>query len=260
MKKHTKRQKKVDPSYLEGSRVKTSFKKHFMPPLTGALVGFGVLMLLNTQFLATKAANITYQAPVAVAAQDETTKKAKPNPNAPAQIIINGIKVKAPVMYNQKTVNETNFQIALRSGVVHYPNTSVPGVRGNVVIFGHSSGQVWAPGKYKFVFTHLDKLKGGDKIFVDYQGTRYTYEVKAKKVVAPSDVTVLGQTTDNILTLITCTPVGTSKNRLIVTAKQIDPIPEHEQKPTTTQQPALTEQELPNSESPSLWDSIKALF
>lgn len=263
VKRATKRQKKtkLKAQPLAGSTVKMSLRKHLLPPLAGLLTGVGILLLLNTQILIGKASQLTYQAPAAVAQEDKKTAAApKPNPNAPAQIIINGIRVKAPVIYNQKTINEANFQLALRDGVVHYPNTAFPGKKGNVVIFGHSSGQVWAPGNYKFVFTHLDKLNLGDKIFLDYQGTRYTYTVGGKKVVPPSDVSVLDPTEKNILTLITCTPVGTSKDRLIITARQTSPDPKPDKKPEATP-PQLTEQgELPSSDSPSLWDSIKEIF
>ena len=64
----------------------------------------------------------------------------------------------------------------------------------------------------------------GDLIYIDYQGVRYTYEVTKLETVEPSDVQALIYETDRpMLTLITCTPLGTSRYRLLVTAQQISP-------------------------------------
>lgn len=142
-----------------------------------------------------------------------------------SEIIIPSINVKAPIVYESSTDN-TNIAYDLRNGVVHYGTTAQPGEQGNVVVFGHSSGVAWAPGNYKFVFTLLDKLQPGQQISLDYQGTRYVYVVTDSQVVAPSDMKVLDSNgTQSQLSLITCTPVGTSKNRLVVHAKQVHPDP-----------------------------------
>ena len=140
---------------------------------------------------------------------------------------------------------------------MHYPDTAVPGKQGNVVIFGHSSGQWWAPGNYKFIFTLLDKLQPQDKIVIDYQGVRYIYRVYAYKIVEPTDLSVLNQSSDNSLTLITCTPVGTSAKRLIIMAKQIVP---NVKEPAAVNQaaelPAQAQGKLPGS-SGSFWHNFK---
>ena len=53
---------------------------------------------------------------------------------------------------------------------------------------------------------------------------RYTYRVIKKEVVVPSNVAALVVETDKpLLTLVTCTPLGTSRYRLLVTAEQISP-------------------------------------
>ena len=246
-----KKQKKLKADELPGSRVKFSFRRHLLPPFIGLVMAFAVFGLMNSQIIVAKISEKTYQTPAPTA----TVPESAPVDSAP-KIIINSIGVKAPVIYDQRTVDEGAFQYALRSGVVHYPNTALPGKPGNVVIFGHSSGQVWAPGDYKFIFTHLEKLKDDDRIYIEYEGVRYIYSITGSKVVPPTQMSVLNPTADNTLTLITCTPVGTSKNRLIVTAKQIVPKPEIvAEEPVTNVQP--TETSLPNSQSPSLWQSIQ---
>ncbi|MEK7086044.1 MAG: class D sortase, partial [Patescibacteria group bacterium] len=116
---------------------------------------------------------------------------------------------------------EKDMQEALKDGVVHYPGTSLPGQTGNVVITGHSSYFPWDPGRFKDVFALLHDVVEGDKIVIFYNQDKYIYEVDSIKVVLPEDIEVLKQTTDDRLTLITCTPVGTNLKRLIVSAKLI---------------------------------------
>jgi sortase A len=218
--------------------------------------------VLNSQFIVAGVTKVTYKPPARSEVVDNDKKLAEtppPDPNAPSKLAINSIGIEAPVLYDQATVNEANFQKALRNGVVHYPNTAVPGQPGNVVIFGHSSGQAWAPGSYKFIFTHLQDMLDGQNIFLDYQGTRYVYQVTSKKVVPPTDISVLDPTAENTLTLITCTPVGTSKNRLIITAKQIAPVPSAPQSDTAAH-PSTEIHQLPTTVNPSFWSAVRDLF
>lgn len=256
----TKKSKKKQSNQLANSRVKLSFRKHWLPPLTGLLVAIAVFGFFNSELLSGKIAYYLYSRHANVDNQDTTVAQTPINKNAPPRILINKIQVDAPVIYDQRTVNEAAFQKALQSGVVHYPNTATPGQAGNVVIFGHSSGQWWAPGHYKFVFTLLDKLKLNDKIFVDYQGVRYIYKVYGISIVQPSDLSVLNQNSDYNLTLITCTPVGTSARRLIIRARQIQP--NTEANTTSTKAATLPNQasgKLPSSNS-SVWHSLRELL
>lgn len=119
------------------------------------------------------------------------------------------------------TALEKQIQEALRYGVVHFPGTAMPGDGGNVVITGHSSYFPWDPGRFKDVFALLHQVQVGDKIVVYHEQKKYTYEVYEKKVVKPTQVDVLTQNGENRLTLITCTPVGTDLNRLVVLAKPV---------------------------------------
>ena len=117
---------------------------------------------------------------------------------------------------------EKQIQDSLRGGVVHYPGTAKPGQYGNVFMTGHSSYYPWDPGKFKDVFATLSKLEVGDRYYVYYDQIKYTYEIVDKKEVQPSNVEVLYQPQDEkVSTLMTCTPVGTTLRRLIITAEQI---------------------------------------
>ncbi|MFC1729806.1 sortase [candidate division KSB1 bacterium] len=117
---------------------------------------------------------------------------------------------------------EKQIQEGLRGGVVHYPGTAKPGQNGNVFLTGHSSYYVWDKGEFKDVFATLSKLEVGDRYYVYYDQSKYIYEVNEKKEVKPSNVDVLYQPNDEkISTLMTCTPVGTTLRRLIITADQV---------------------------------------
>ena len=138
------------------------------------------------------------------------------------------INVEVPVNYNAK--NDYDSQMAaMKNGLAYFgvPGAnSKPGQVGNTPIAGHSSNDVFDRGDYKFIFAQLDKLKKGDTIYANYKGTRYTYVVTKKAVVLPSQVNELVYKTDKpMMTLITCTPLGTALKRLLVTAEQVNPSP-----------------------------------
>jgi len=133
-------------------------------------------------------------------------------------LIIPKIAVKVPVTWN---VPSEETLPALEKGVAHFKGTALPGEVGNVFISGHSSYYWWNEGGYKEIFALLGEMQVGDKITIDYRGTIYNYEITETKVVKPEDIEVLDQPNDHILSLMTCVPVGTNLNRLIVIAKQI---------------------------------------
>jgi sortase A len=120
---------------------------------------------------------------------------------------------------------EEDIQDALQHGIVHYPGTARPGQAGNFFVTGHSSYYPWAPGKYKNVFARLHEIDVGDEYWVYYGGDKHRYVVREKQEVKPSNVRVLDQPLDKrTATLMTCTPVGTTLRRLIVTAEEVDSI------------------------------------
>lgn len=141
------------------------------------------------------------------------------------------INVTAPIVFATSNVEE-KIQKDLESGVAHYANTANPGEPGNAVIFGHSSNDWWQPGNYKFVFVLLDRLVVGDTFTVNYNSKQYVYEVTGTKVVEPTDLSVLNSDGSHQMTLITCSPPGTSWRRLVVTSKQISPAPAAAATPT----------------------------
>lgn len=245
---------------LAGSRVKLSFKKHFLPPLAGLVVAILIFGFFNSQLLSGQIAYYLYQRNANSEGLGSELAASPVDKNAPPKLIIGNINVSAPVIFDVPSVSESLFQKALQNGVVHYPGTARPGQLGNVVIFGHSSGQWWAPGDYKFVFTLLDKLKSEDRIYLEYQGVRYIYRVYNSSVVEPTDLTPLNQGNRHTLTLITCTPVGTSAKRLIISARQVVPaVADHTQSARPVTRPAEVRDQLPSNSS-SFWRDFVELF
>ena len=110
----------------------------------------------------------------------------------------------------------SGYDKALHDGVVHVRGTGFPWQRqANVYIAGHRVGY---PGtKSNLVFWDLNKLQKGDEILLtDSKGTRYTYKVFEKRIISPSEVSILRPVKGkNIVSLQTCTLPDYS-HRLIV--------------------------------------------
>jgi LPXTG-site transpeptidase (sortase) family protein len=119
-----------------------------------------------------------------------------------------------------KTMEDKDVIAALKDGAALYPNGILPGHLGNTFIAGHSSGFLGLQGKYRFAFIHIDQLKPGNVINLDFNGARYTYEVTGSDVVKPtSDFRVTSDRPLNTLTLMACSPIWTATNRLLVNAQ-----------------------------------------
>lgn len=98
-------------------------------------------------------------------------------------------------------------------------NDTDPKTGGNMVMFGHRWRYV-PPSNTTFYL--LDKLQKGDKVYIFWDNTEYIYTVREQKIIEPNDFSILNQTTETQVTLITCTPLFIANKRLIVIA-QLDP-------------------------------------
>ena len=70
-------------------------------------------------------------------------------------------------------------------------------------------------------FYHIDKLVVGDKVVIDYAGTRYGYEIEKIFTVKPTQVEIEAPSTDAKLTLYTCELDGSDAGRVVVVAKPL---------------------------------------
>ena len=174
------------------------------------------------------------------------------------RLLIPKLNVDVPINFG---VSLNEVMSAMNHGVAHYRiagASAYPGEIGNFVITGHSAGDIYSSNQYKYIFSGLERLEDGDLIYVNYNSVRYIYRVIKKEIVDPSNVAALVIDTDKpLLTLVTCTPLGTSKNRLLVIAEQISPNYDESGNTGPSTPPATTESttELPSNE-PSFFEGV----
>ncbi|MGG5170849.1 class C sortase [Pseudarthrobacter sp. J1738] len=117
----------------------------------------------------------------------------------------------------------------LHKGVGHLYGTALPvGGKGtHAVLTGHS-GVPEAT-----LFTRLKDLKLGDEFEVSTYGDTLTYRINNIVEVLPTETESLRPVAGkDLVTLITCTPIGINTHRLLVTAERVNTV-EQEQKPVT---------------------------
>jgi len=113
------------------------------------------------------------------------------------------------------TVVEGVTRADLRNGAGHMPTTPLPGQPGNAVISGHRT-------TYGAPFHELDQLVPGDLIEVETAIGVHTYAVRETTIVRPTELWVIQARPGAWLTLTTCHPKFSSRQRLIVFAELID--------------------------------------
>lgn len=99
----------------------------------------------------------------------------------------------------------------LALSVGHIPGTAMPGQRGNVALAGHRDT----------FFRGLQHIRHGDDILLTTPHGNQLYQVDFTHVVSPKDVSVLKDTGQPLLTLVTCYPfsyIGPAPERFIVRA------------------------------------------
>lgn len=199
-------------------------KRKYVPILAGVFVVILILFLQYNRLIF--APIMAYVSPgnAPISGIDAIDPTVTQTVSADPRLIIPKINVDVPIRFG---VSLEGVMEAMANGVAHYRiagASAFPGEVGNFVITGHSAGDVYSSNPYKYIFSGLERLEDGDLIYVNYNSIRYTYRVIKKQIVDPSNVASLVIETDKpLLTLVTCTPLGTSRNRLLVTAEQISP-------------------------------------
>lgn len=251
------RQRLLDKVRTRATKIRRS--RHFMP-IAAALVVvlvFGFIQYNQVLFATVNA----YVSPGSIDPQNIVIDPTKDiTVGADPRLIIPKINVDVPALYDVGS-DYTSQMDAMQKGVAHFAipgASSRPGEIGNTVLSGHSSNDLFDPGEYKFIFAQLDKLVEGDTIYANYQGKRYTYVVTKKEVVKPTEVNKLVYPTDKpVMTLITCTPLGTSTNRLLVTAEQVSPDPAAANAaPAGSGEASSNESSIPGGSSPTLFERL----
>lgn len=107
----------------------------------------------------------------------------------------------------------------LNSGIGHYPQSQLPGAKGNFSLFGHrnSNGQP---------FINIQNLQIGDEVIVETKDFWFEYTLKHDKIVRPTAVWVTGinrlpelglaaNEPYKVITLITCEPRHSTEKRWV---------------------------------------------
>ncbi|HIE58255.1 MAG TPA: class D sortase [Anaerolineales bacterium] len=125
-----------------------------------------------------------------------------PSPNQANRIQIPAISVDAPVVQGDGPAQ-------LKKGVGQNITSANPGEIGNVILSAHND-------VYGEIFRYLEKLKPGDEIILHTNQRAYTYVVTNTEVVEPTDVQVMNQTSEPMVTLISCYPYMVDTQRIVV--------------------------------------------
>lgn len=121
---------------------------------------------------------------------------------------------------SRNVVEGVSVEDLRKGGPGHIPDTALPGEVGNVVLSGHRT-------TYGQPFNRWAELGPGDAVVLETRDGWFTYTVTGSRIVAPTAVEVTypvpgrrGATpTGRLLTMTTCNPMYSARQRLIVSAR-----------------------------------------
>jgi sortase A len=119
--------------------------------------------------------------------------------------------IKIPKIGANFAIVEGTSRADLRKGPGHYPGTPLPGQLGNSAIAGHRT-------TYLAPFNRIDELTRGDAIVIQTKAGTFHYSMTQQLIVHPTDVSVLLPTRNATITLTTCNPKYSARQRLVVKA------------------------------------------
>jgi sortase A len=194
--------------------------------------GLFIFGYLGWQLFVTDLVNARVQA-TAVVELDETLEEAREEPpvveevEADDGVVVEFYPEEAPVedeefamirvpsLGLEAVVFEGVSLDTLSKGPGHMPGTPLPGQPGNAVISGHRT-------THGRPFYDFDLLVSGDRIEVETALGRHVYEVRDSFVVEPTDVWVVDDRSGGWLTLTTCHPKFSARERLIIVAEMVE--------------------------------------
>lgn len=131
-------------------------------------------------------------------------------------------RIKIPSIALDLPIYHGTSDEVLRRGIGHLEGTALPvgGMNTHSVLTGHR-GLASAE-----LFTNLDRVKVGDTFTIEVFGEVLTYRVFSTEVVPPEETeTLYPQQGEDLITLVTCTPLGINSHRILVTGERILPTP-----------------------------------
>ncbi len=106
----------------------------------------------------------------------------------------------------------------LRKGPGLYDDMPFPGQGRTSAIAGHRT-------TYLAPFRHIDELKTGDRVIVTMPYATFTYRVEGRRIVVPTDTSVLKNVGRERLILSACHPLFSASHRIVVFARLVSERP-----------------------------------
>ena len=130
-----------------------------------------------------------------------------PTPS-PAQ----AIRIQVPALHIDAPIVQGDGWEQLKKGVGQHLGTGNPGERANLVFSAHND-------IFGEIFRDLERLNPGDLVILYTNQRSYTYIVVDTKIVMPTAVEVMDNTTQASVTLISCYPYMKDTQRIVVIAR-----------------------------------------
>ena len=188
----------------------TVFKKI----LSLLIVPFALLMMAGGAYLVIVA---TYpQLTPPSAKEPRTTTDSNPTARTTPTLFIPKIDIEIP--FSSSGIEALDNGAWWRS-----PDSGNPKDGGNFVLAAHRFQMGWTPAQTarQSPLYHIDKLQRNDTILVDYEGIRYEYVITDIRQVEPNATEIEQPTSDDRLTLYSCTLGGTYDGREVVVAHKV---------------------------------------
>ena len=131
-------------------------------------------------------------------------------------------RIKIPSINVDIPIYHTSSDAILRKGAGHMEETTLPvgGKSTHAAITAHRGLAE------SVLFTNLDKVKVGDTFTIEVLGEPIVYQVETVRIVAPTETDWLKVDPDrDLVTLITCDPLGINTERMLVTGERTLPTP-----------------------------------
>jgi len=144
-------------------------------------------------------------------AAGENTDNATPAPDYELISVENRLSIPGTGI-NMAVIKSDNAGVLSKAAWM-FPGNSSPENGGNTVIFGHRFR--YLPPISNTLY-HLDKVSIGDDFTIFWNGKQYSYRVSETKIIEPDDLSVIQPTADSRVTIITCAPLFSTKQRMVV--------------------------------------------
>jgi sortase A len=121
-------------------------------------------------------------------------------------------RIVIPKLHLRSVVVQGTSRRDLTRGPGHYRITSMPGLGGTVAIAGHRT-------TYLRPFRHVDRLRAGDRVYLEMPYGTFRYVVYASRIVEDRDWSIIRRRAWEKLVLSACHPLYSASHRIVVFAR-----------------------------------------